>query len=173
MNSTSPEEFRLLIDMLYSVGGVSSAIEKLSAELTLSVGRETNALPHTNNNNTNDGSIGDNNSKVEKSITSEFAHLSIAYQENSTAGQLTTSDNTAVLPVDGHSQNHNSGDQIGKQKEKVKEAFTEDDDRPLRLLLTEAIDRLPALAMDMEKNKQVKNNDSICANHQEAERTDK
>jgi hypothetical protein len=29
-----------------------------------------------------------------------------------------------------------------------------------------------ALAMDMEKNKQVKNNDSIYANHQEAERTD-
>jgi predicted nucleic acid-binding Zn-ribbon protein len=162
MNSTSPEEVSLLIDKLYSVGGVSSAIEKLSAKLTLSVGRDTN-----------DGSIGDNNSKVEKSITSEFAHLSIAYQENSTAGQLTTSDNTAVLPVDSYSQNHNGGNEIAKQKEKVKEAFTEDDDPPLRLLLTEAIDRLPALAMDMEKNKQVKNNDSIYANHQEAERTDK
>jgi hypothetical protein len=98
MNSTSPEEFRLLIDMLYSVGGVSSAIETLSAKLTLSVGRETNALPplqHTNNNNTNDGSIADNNSNAEKSVTSEFAHLSITYQENSTAGQP-TSDKIAV-----------------------------------------------------------------------------
>src|ERR1041385_7359818 len=35
MNSTSPEEVSLLIDKLYSVGGVSSAIEKLSAKLTL------------------------------------------------------------------------------------------------------------------------------------------
>ena len=112
MNSTSPEEFRLLIDMLYSVGGVRSAIETLSAKQTLSVGRETNALPQTNNNNTNDGSIGDNNSKVEKSITSGFAHLSIAYQENITAGQLTTSNKTEVLPVDGHSQNHNGVNEI-------------------------------------------------------------
>ena len=112
INSTSPEEVSLLIDKLYSVGGVRSAIETLSAKQTLSAGRETNALPHTNNNNTNDGSIGDNNSKVEKSITSEFAHLSIAYQENITAGQLTTSNKTEVLPVDGHSQNHNGVNEI-------------------------------------------------------------
>jgi hypothetical protein len=79
-----------------------------------------------------------------------------------------------VLPVDGHSQNYNSGNEIGKQKEKVREAFTENDDGPsFKLLLTEAIDCPPALPKDVEKNKQVENNDSIYPYHQEAERTDK
>ena len=149
---------------MYSVGGVRSAIETLSAKQTLSVGRETNALPHTNNNNTNDGSIhtnnnntndgsigGNNNSgKAEKSVTSEFAHLSITYQENSTAGQPTT-DKTAVLPVVSYIQ-----------------ASTEDDGSAFKLLINEAIGGLPALPKDMEKN-----NDSIYTNHQGAERTDK
>jgi hypothetical protein len=62
---------------------------------------------------------------------------------------------------------------LGYQVEVFNKYMYRKDDPPLRLLLTEAIDRLPALAKDMEKNKQVENNDSIYANHQEAEHTDK
>jgi hypothetical protein len=103
MNSTSPEEVNLLVDKLYSVGGVRTAIEKLSTELTLSVGHETNALLNTNTNNSNNNDSDGNNSKTEKSITSELAHLSITYQESSTAGQP-ASDKTARLSVDDRSQ---------------------------------------------------------------------
>jgi hypothetical protein len=84
-----------------------------------------------------------------------------AQKENSTAGQP-TSDKIAVLPVDGYSQNDNSGDEIGKEKEK--QASTEDDGSFFKLLINEAIGG----PKDMEKN-----NDSIYTNHQGAERTDK
>lgn len=121
MNSTSPEEVNLLVDKLYSVGGVRTAIEKLSTELTLSVGHETNALLNTNTNNSNNNDSDGNNSKTEKSITSELAHLSITYQESSTAGQP-ASDKTARLSVDDRSQDDKICDnEIGKEKEKVKE----------------------------------------------------
>jgi hypothetical protein len=89
MNSTSPEEVNLLIDKLYSVGGVRPAIEKLSNKLALAlssllVSHQTNALANTNTNNNKHNDGHGNNSKTEKSLTSESARLSITYQENST-----------------------------------------------------------------------------------------
>jgi predicted nucleic acid-binding Zn-ribbon protein len=90
MNSTSPDDVNLLFDKLDSVGGVRTAIKKLSNKLTLSsllVHHETNALSNTNT-NANKNNDGDgNSSNTEKSITSESAHLSITYRENSTTGK--------------------------------------------------------------------------------------
>jgi hypothetical protein len=174
MNSTSPEEVNLLIDKLYSVGGVRPAIEKLSTNLTLSVGHETNALLNINtNNNNNTNNDGDgSNSKTEKTITSELAHLSITYQENSTTGQP-AGDKIVGLSVDDRSQDDNCGNETGKEKEKEKEVSIGVNDPLFKCQINELTKSLPGRPNDIEKNKQMENNDSINANYQKTNQTDK
>jgi len=164
MNSTSPEEVNLLIDKLHRVGGVRTAIEILSNKLTLSVRHETNALLNTNtNNNKNDGD--GNNSKTEKSITSESAHLSITYQENSSTGQL-ASDKIAGLSIDDRIQDDNCGNENGKEKQKERKIFAQDDHDPsFKHQINDLVKWLPSsLKGDNgieNKDKQVQNNDSL------------
>jgi predicted nucleic acid-binding Zn-ribbon protein len=157
MNSTSPEEINLLVDKLYSVGGVRIAIEKLSTEITLSVGHETNAILKD---------VDSNNSKAQKNITSELTHLNITYQENSTTVQPANDRTAAVLSDNDYHQDDKRANVIGKIQE---------DDPSLKDQINMPIDCLHGLLKgdnSMENKIHVGENDNaINVNHQDIEET--
>ena len=49
--NSSPEEFRLLVDKVHMVGGIKTAIEKLSNQPTLATDSKTPIISNKGNNN--------------------------------------------------------------------------------------------------------------------------
>ena len=127
--NNSPEEVILLADKVHMVGGIKTAMEKLSAQPTLATDSKTPFL--SNSDSKNDIADG----QPEKNTTIKLAHVSMVYQHNISSADQSNNDHsvlvspsvlTTVLPVNNYSQDDNRANNVGK--EKAKQAFGQEND---------------------------------------------
>ena len=141
ISNNGPEQFSLLVDKVYMVGGIKAAIEKLSAQpMLIAAGKSPN-------NNYDDD-------QTEKSTTRKLTDPSITNQSNSSTDE-SLNDNTAVMSADDHEQKDNNS-RIGIEKEKGKQVLIEQDDPEFKRKIKELIDRLPEALEHYKRNEKAK-----------------
>jgi hypothetical protein len=138
VSNNSPEQFSLLVDKVYMVGGISAAIEKLDAHPMLIAAGKSPVLP---SNNYDD--------QTEKSMTRKLAGPSINNQRNSSTDESLNNKTAA-----DHGEQNDVNIKTGIEKEK--QVSIEQDDPEFKRKINEIIDRLPEALERYKRNEKAK-----------------